>query len=180
MNEYYINNKDTKFDIEISEALIELCLKKLKNNKAVGHDSICNEMLKNARCTRLTKLLKAIYIDIINEGLILDNFNISIITPIKKKYTNYKNPEDFRPISVSTVFSNIHEMIILKKIDQIFKFNDKQFGYKSNTSCKHASFIINETLSYYKKGESPCFVISLDMEKAFDRMWRWIIVQIKR
>jgi hypothetical protein len=29
--------------------------------------------------------------------------------------------------------SNIYEMIILNKIDQIFNFNDKQFGYTSNT-----------------------------------------------
>jgi hypothetical protein len=69
-------------------------------------------------------LPKAIYIDIINEGLILDNFNISIITPIGKKYANNKDPGDFRPISVSNVFANIYEMIILKKIDQIFNFND--------------------------------------------------------
>ena len=89
-------------------------------------------MLKNAKCTTLTKLLKLIYSDIINEGLVLDNFNISIITPKEKKDSNNKNPEDFRPISVSRVFSNIYEMIILNKIDQIFKFNNKQFGYTSN------------------------------------------------
>ena len=36
----------------------------------------------------------------------------------------------------------------------------------------HASFIINEAISYYKKGGSPCYVITLDMKKAFDEMWR--------
>ena len=57
-------------------------------------------------------------------------------------------------------------------MNHIFKFIDNQFGYKANTSCKHASFIINETLAYYRKGRSPCIMISLDMKKAFDRMWR--------
>jgi len=73
---------------------------------------------------------------------------------------------------VSSVFWNIYETIILKQIEEIFKLNNKQFGYKANTSCKHESFIINEAFSYYKKGDSPCNVISLDMKKAFDKMWR--------
>ncbi len=78
-----MSNKGTKFNIEIPEALIKSCVKKLKNYKAVGNDSICQEMLKNAKFTELAKMLKAIYGDIINEGLILDNYNILIITPIE-------------------------------------------------------------------------------------------------
>jgi hypothetical protein len=73
----------------------------------------------------------------INEGIILNNFNVSIITPIEKKDTGYKHSENFRPISVSYTFSNIFE-ILLDKMEHLFKFSNKQFGYKSNTSCKHA------------------------------------------
>ena len=169
---YYDSIKNKKFNVEISSNLIESCLKKLRNNKAIGSDKICNEMLKNAKSNKLLRVLKNMYADMINEGILLNNFNISIITPIQKKDTNNSAPEDFRPISVSNTFSNIYEMILLDKMEHLFKFNNKQFGYKSNSSCKHASFVINETLSYYKKGGSPCYVISLDMKKAFDRMWR--------
>jgi hypothetical protein len=172
VDNYYNDIKYTKYDIDISETLIDNCFKKLKNNKAVGDDNICNEMLKNAKCIKLTNVLKNVYKDIINNGIVLQNFNISLISPIGKKDSNTSDPEDFRPISVSSVFSNIYEMIILNQIEEIFKFNNKQFGYKANTSCKHASFIINEAISYYKKGGSPCYVISLDMKKAFDKMWR--------
>jgi hypothetical protein len=48
VNSYYNTIKDAKYDL--SEFLIDRCLKKLKNNKAVGDDNICNEMLKNAKC----------------------------------------------------------------------------------------------------------------------------------
>ena len=129
-------------------------------------------MLKNSKNAKLTETLKNIFKDVINQGILLEKFNISVITPIEKKESNNNNLDDYRPISVSNVFSTLYEMIILNNIENIFKFNDKQFGYKANTSCKHASFIINETISYYKKGGSPCYVISLDMKKAFDRMWR--------
>ena len=71
-------------------------------------------MFKNAKCAKLISVLKMIYKDIINHGITLDNFNISLISPIEKKDSNIVNPEDYRPISVSSVFSNIYEMIILK------------------------------------------------------------------
>jgi hypothetical protein len=128
VNRYYNEIKDKKYEFEISEVLIESCLKKLKNNKAVGDDNICNEMLKYAKCNKLTIFLKNVFKDIINNGLSLENFNISLISPIEKKDSNNSNPEDFRPISVSTVFSNIYEMIILKQIEEVFNFNNKQFA----------------------------------------------------
>ena len=70
------------------------------------------------------------------------------------------------------VFCNIYERLILNKIQEIFNFNSCQYGYTRWSSCKHASFLVNETISYIKKGGSPCYVISLDLRKAFDRVWR--------
>ena len=71
VNNYYENIKEKKFELDISNEFIESCFKKLKNNKAVGNDFICNEMLKNAKCLKLTYALKQIFGDIINEGIIL-------------------------------------------------------------------------------------------------------------
>ncbi|CAF0857609.1 unnamed protein product [Brachionus calyciflorus] len=54
-------------------------------------------------------------------------------------------------------------------------FNDlhpNQFGYKKNSSCKQAHFVVNETINYYKHGGSKVHLISLDATKAFDRLWR--------
>ena len=98
-------------------------------------------MLKNAKRGKLIDVLKNIYNDIINDVITLTNFNISIITPIEKKDTGNKHPEDFRPISVSNTFSNIYEMLLLSKMEHLFKFNSKQFVYKTNTSCKHPGSI---------------------------------------
>ncbi len=83
VNNYYENIKEKKFGLDISNEFIESCF---KNNKAVGNDFICNEMLKNAKCLKLTYALKQIFDDIINEGIILNNFNVSIITPIETRW----------------------------------------------------------------------------------------------
>ena len=50
--------------------------------------------------------------------------------------------------------------------------NPKQFGYKRNTSCKSAYFVLNETMQYYKRVNSKVHLISLDASKAFDKLWR--------
>ena len=132
---------------------IEKSIDSLKSNKAVCFDKIAAEMIKF--------------------GLNLSGFNISLITPVPKcKNKNSTNPEDFRPISVSSVFCTLFEKCLLLKIDNIFKFNKCQFGYTNRTSCKHASFLIKEIINYYNSGGSPCYVVSLDLSKAFDRLWR--------
>jgi hypothetical protein len=68
-----------------------------------------------------------------------------IITPIEKKYTNNKNPEDFRPISVSTVFSNIYEMIILKKI----KYLNLMISNLAINLIHHASMHLSSLMKPY-------------------------------
>ena len=47
-----------------------------------------------------------------------------------------------------------------------------KFGYRKNTSCRHAHFLLNETINYFRQGGSKIHVISLDATKAFDRLWR--------
>ncbi len=98
-------------------------------------------------------------------------FNISLITPIPKcKNKNSTNPEDFRPISVSSFFCTLFEKCLLLKMENIFKFNKCQFVQINRTSCKYASFLIKEIMNYYNSGGSPCYVVSLDLSKAFDRL----------
>jgi hypothetical protein len=80
--------------------------------------------------------------------------NISTITPIPKKNVNSVNPDDYRPISVSNTYCLLYESLILDKIERIFNFNKNQFGYRMATSCKHASFVINETRHYMVSGGS--------------------------
>ncbi len=165
----YLDTKDKKYDYNITEIDIENALKSLKANKAVGNDKICNEMFKYGDCGLLKRFLSKIYNDIINFGINVKNLNISLITPIPKG-NQQLTPNDSRPISVSNSFSTIYEKIILNKSDKIFKFSKNQFGYQNKASCKHASFLIKEINGFYNSGGSSCFIISLDLSKAFDRM----------
>ena len=167
-----IELKDQLFDDVFDSEMINNAIKTLKKGKSTGFDYISGEMLIFCKSTKLREILRDIFNSIIKFGLILKNLNISAITPIPKKAGITKNPDDYRPISVSNVFSILYERLILQKIEHIFKFSSNQFGYRRSTSCKHASFVINEARHYMVSGGSPCYIANLDMKKAFDKLWR--------
>ncbi|CAF1123171.1 unnamed protein product, partial [Brachionus calyciflorus] len=95
----------------------------------------------------------------------------SLVTPIPKKGP-LNGPSDYRPISVSSTLSIIFEMILLLKMECFKEIHPNQFGYKKNSSCKQAHFIVNETINYYRQNGSKIHLISLDATKAFDKLWR--------
>ena len=47
-----------------------------------------------------------------------------------------------------------------------------QFGFKRFLSCSHALFAAKETIVKYAEHGSPCHVVSLDAENAFEKVWR--------
>ena len=150
---------------------VKIILDKLKNNKASGFDHITNEMIKYAICPELIRLLHHVFNYMYNYGYTPENFNVSLVTPIPKK-GELKTPSDFRPISVSTAFAMIYERLLLLKLSINHLISNNQFVYKSKTSSKHAYYLVNEVIRYYNRSKSSLYAVSLDCQKAFDKVWR--------
>jgi hypothetical protein len=150
---------------------IKEVISKLKSNVACGYDLILNEFIKHGCSDLLVSVLEWLFNSMLSIGHVPDKFNISMVSPIPKK-TEIVEPGDARPISVSGVLSNMLESLILLRSPFLRGTSENQMGYKARTSCKHAFFLVNETISYYLSGGSPVFVISLDASKAFDKLWR--------
>ncbi|CAF0863893.1 unnamed protein product [Brachionus calyciflorus] len=72
--------------------------------------------------------LKKFYTLIFNHGIIPDDFNVSIVTPIPKSKTDNNQPSDFRQISVSSCFAKVLEHVILQNIDTNQYSKTRQFG----------------------------------------------------
>ena len=158
---------ENKFSVtDIKEAV-----NKLKLGKSVGVDYISNEMLRFGMDDNISCILAVVFNNMVKHGYTPENFNISLVTPIPKK-GEMKSCNDFRPISVSTTFASLFEGLILSKMDFSKLISNNQFGYKPKSSTKHAFFIVNETINYYKNGGSDIKLASLDATKAFDKLWR--------
>ena len=164
--------KDQIFEEAFEYSDVERAMKRLKNGKSTGFDFISSEMLINCKNEKMLLNFQIIFNCIFKNGLKLKNMNISTITPIPKKNESNGDPDNYRPISVSNTYCLLYENLLLEKIENVFQFSKNQFGYRRATSCKHSSFVINETRHYMVKGRSPCYIVNLDMKKAFDKLWR--------
>lgn len=88
--------KDKVFDINFSEIQIEDVLISLKAVKAAGIDFIAPDMLKCSKSHQLIRWLALIYTEIFRYELILDNFNVSRISPIPKSKSRFPtNPDEY-------------------------------------------------------------------------------------
>ncbi len=79
---------------------------------------------------------------------------------------------NLRPISISNFFAQLFEKIMLFKMPSLLNMHPNQFGFKPKTSCTHALFALKETIVSYIDRKKSCYFITLDAEKAFDKIWR--------
>jgi hypothetical protein len=91
---------------------------------------------------------------------------------IKDKKKSNKDLGNQRPITISNAIAQLFERILLEKMPILKKTNRAQFGFKYKSSCSHAIFTLKETILNYTENGSSCYIVSLDAEKAFDRVWR--------
>ena len=57
------------------------------------------------------------------------------------------------------------------------KTSEYQFAYKTGLSTSLCSFLVAETISYYRSRGSNVYMLSLDATKAFDRVQYSILFQ---
>jgi hypothetical protein len=95
-----------------------------------------------------------------------------VITIVKDKTKLYNDLNNQRPITISNALAQLFERLLLEKMTILHRTNKSQFGFKSKSFCGHAIFTLNEIVRYNIENNSNCYIISLDAEKAFDRVWR--------
>jgi len=162
--------------LKVDDKLLNKIINELKNGKSVGWTGISNEMLKYAKCEKLLVILAKVFEIILNTGVIPQLFNISILKPLIKdvnKPSNDKNNQ--RPLSISDVAPSILERIIDYYIKLQHSDHPKQFGFKANSSCLHATFILNELMKICKKRNVNLYIVSIDASKAFDKVVRNVL-----
>ena len=157
--------------LSFSKEMIDEALDFLKPGKAAGYGGFSNEFFVMGRSCVLTDLFYSMFNLMLSSGLVPDKFNTSVLIPIPKG-NKLSMPSDYRPISISTPLCTLFELLIRKSMPFLEYLHPNQFGYKKETSCKSAYFVVNETLNHYKDSNSNCHAVSLDAAKAFDKLWR--------
>jgi len=85
---------------------------------------------------------------IISHGSVPRDFVTSTVIPIpKKRNCDMSYSENFRDISLSSLFGKIFDIVILSKFHENLCTSDLQFGFKQKSSTNLCTIISKETVA---------------------------------
>ena len=104
-------------------------------------------------------------------GIAPDDLLLSTIIPLIKNSRAAKQCSDnYRALTIGTGMSKLLDKVILDEQKDALETSNLQFGYKEKLSTTMCSFMVLETIEYYKSKGSNVHMLLLDASKAFDRV----------
>lgn len=166
------NSSDSLSKIEISEELVYSKLSKLKVSKSPGPDEIHPKILYGLRHELIKPLTKLFQLSI-DLGSVPQEWKDARVSPLFKKGKKDK-PENYRPVSLTSIVGKMLESIIKDKIvEHLEKFkliNTSQHGFSKGKSCLTNLLEFFETVTQYLDDGEPVDLVYLDFAKAFDKV----------
>ena len=106
-----------------------------------------------------------------------NGFGIGIMVPILKPNENNKSDstDDYRGASINPIVSKLFEMCLLDIFNKYLVSSNRQFGFKSKSSCAHAIYSARITAEYFINRDSTVNLCAIDMQKAFDKMNKYAL-----
>jgi hypothetical protein len=150
--------------------LVFSALRNLKPSTTVGSDNIPNMLLKNsasALCVPLCHIFDVSFKD----GVLPDSWKLATIVPIHKKGPTI-DPNNFRPISLTSTCCRVMERIICNEIQRHLSahklISNNQHGFVKNRSTATNLLECSYDWSYSIELGHHVDVIYFDFKKAFD------------
>lgn len=162
---------DSSLDtVNISEEIVLKKLSSIKVDKSQGPDGISPRILKECRHS-LVKPLYIIFKKSLDSGKLPSDFKNANVSPIFKK-GNRNSPENFRPVSITSIPCKILESIIRDNMVQHLDINKlvakEQHGFVKGRSClTNLLETFDDITCSLDEGEG-LDIIFLDYKKAFD------------
>ena len=158
--------------IVITEKKVEEIISNLKPSKSQGPDKIHPHFLKQTK-DQLKKPLCILFNKSFQESKLPDCWKKANVTAIFKK-GDKKLPENYRPISLTSVPGKIMERIIRDEIVQHMTtnnlFTECQHGFIAGKSCTTQLLEYIEDITQALDTGMGVDVIYLDFQKAFDKV----------
>ncbi|KAF2358585.1 Reverse transcriptase domain [Trinorchestia longiramus] len=149
---------------------IRRILYSLKNTKAVKHDNISLQYIKDS-FNFTTPLLHLIINTSIATNKFPDQWKLSVIKPLHKA-GDINTASNYRPISLLPVLSKILEKVIsnqlLTHLDKSNLLHPNQYAYRKHTNTQDALLNITEKIYSDIDTKNVTQLLLLDLSKAFD------------
>ena len=150
----------------------EICqiVNTFKGCKAPGIDEFSPKVVKSV-IDLISVPLSCIFNQSICEGVFPEKLKLAKVSPVFKK-GNKSDMNNYRPISVLSVFSKILERLVYKRVYSFLEKNNilygSQFGFRKGLSTSMALLeFLNKIVDAFEK-DSFVMGIFIDLSKAFD------------
>nr|CAH7713322.1 unnamed protein product [Callosobruchus chinensis] len=150
---------------EIKEIILDL-----KKNSAPGCDGITFRDIFNLK-EKLLKILTKLINNVIATGIFPNELKTSKISPVFKEGSK-KDVDNYRPISVLSIFSKIVEKLMKKRMLQYISdthhVDEYQYGFLRNSSTLSTAVDFINEVSKTLDNRMIAVVVYIDLKKAFD------------
>lgn len=159
-------------DIEVNG--VSKLLKNLQTHKATGPDCIPARFL-NEFSNEIAPALTLLYRNSLSQGTVPSEWLHAFIVPVYKGGNKERSsPENYRPISLTSICCKTMEHIIYSSIMNHLNENDilsdVQHGFRSNRSCETQLLITTHDFVTALNNGKQMDSILLDFSKAFDKV----------
>ena len=157
---------DNKPDI-INPDKVSRLIDTLRHNASPGIDGVTAEHLQYGKSDILCSILASLYSVILTYSYVPSTFTCGVIVPVIKKSTLNPNlPENYRPITLTTMFAKMLEYILVPNVE----ISETQFGFRTGMGTAFGCRLLSDVIKYCQYGGSPLYTCSLDVEKCFDNI----------
>ena len=99
----------------------------------------------------------------------------TVLYQLSRKMCERSDPMDYRPITLLSVVSKVFERLINDRLvlhlEKAGVFSDFQYGFRSARSTADLLTVLTERIARSLNSSGATRAISLDISKAFDRVW---------
>ena len=178
-----LSNITQMSDIQFKPEEIFKKLINLKISKSPGPDQIHPRVLKEI-ANEISPLLCTIFNNSIENAVLPCDWKIADVTPIFKK-GDKKCPENYRPISLTSVVCKILESLIRDRIEAHLRdcdmLSNKQYGFLKGRSTILQLLKVFDNISEIIDTGVPVDIIYTDFKKAFDSVpHNRLLIKLKR
>ena len=178
-NDYITFNAQNSFFLHpVTENQVFNKLRKLKSKKSFGADLIHPRFVKEL-AEYVAKPLTYLISLSITTGVVPTLMKIARIIPAYK-YGAKTNPNNYRPISILSVFSKVAESYICESLNSYLASNKiispRQFGFQKGKNTTAALLSYTHDIQKQFEERKQTLAVYIDLKKAFDTVIHNILI----